>query len=174
MDKVEYLYFIPLLLYGIALNDLFVQFKLFLQPKFRYLPYVLTIIIFIEIIIFNVYEYYEFAKGLNTMNYFDYMFYLIPPVLSMMLVTSTVIKEDVENVEAAYDNTIRFTFTLLTLFFGFRLLSAFNVNDSLDIPRIIACILSIAYAITKRKVFFYIMFLLWLIGVVIRVKVLYF
>jgi hypothetical protein len=132
MDKIEYLYFIPLLLYGIALNDLFVQFKYFLQPKFRYAPYVLTILLFVEMLVFNVYEYFEYAQGMNVDNYFEYMFFLIPPVLSMMLVSSTIIKEEAEDIERAYHETIRYTYILLALLMVSRLLPVFKVNDHLQ------------------------------------------
>jgi hypothetical protein len=173
MDKIEYLYFIPLLLYGIALNDLFVQFKLFLQPKFRYAPYLITVVIFIEMTVFNVYEYYEFAKGFNADNYFEYMFYLIPPILSMMLVSSTVINESVEDVAEAYEKTIRYTFILLAVLMAFRLLSSFSSGSDLELPRAVVLVLSLFYAITKRKFFFYLMFAVWAIGVVIRLKMYY-
>ena len=41
MDAAEYLAFLPLLIYGIALADLFSQWKRLFNPKQLYLPYIL-------------------------------------------------------------------------------------------------------------------------------------
>ena len=53
MEAPEYLAFIPLLFYGIALADLLGQWRRFFDGDYFYLPYFLTTLIFTEVAIWN-------------------------------------------------------------------------------------------------------------------------
>ena len=64
MEASEYLAFIPLLIYGIALADLLGQWRRFFDRDYFYLPYFLTTLIFTENAIWSVYGYLEVTSHL--------------------------------------------------------------------------------------------------------------
>ncbi len=75
MGAVEYLLFIPLLIYGIALSDLFGEWKKIFNPSKLYIPYALTILLITEIGIYNVYIFFNISDMLAKSTYFIYCIY---------------------------------------------------------------------------------------------------
>ena len=57
MDPEEYLAFIPLLIYGLAIADLLNEWRRFFKKEQWYLPYTIMSIIFTETAIYNVFIY---------------------------------------------------------------------------------------------------------------------
>ena len=84
MDASEYLAFLPMLLYGIALADLFSQWKRLFSPKQLFLPYLLLTIMLTETALYNVFIYAKLLDELKGLSYFGYLKYLIPPFLFML------------------------------------------------------------------------------------------
>ncbi len=71
--RFNYLYFLPLLLYGIALAELFSQWKRFFNPGQIFLPYLLMTIILTETALYNVFIYAKLIDQLIGLNYFNYL-----------------------------------------------------------------------------------------------------
>lgn len=55
MDPIEYLLFIPLLIYGIVLTRLLGEWRRFFDTANWHGPYVVTIVVFTEVAIWNIY-----------------------------------------------------------------------------------------------------------------------
>ena len=72
MQPSEYLAFIPLLIYGLALADLLGQWRRFFEREYFYLPYFLVTLIFTEVAIWNVFIYLGVTKQLEGISYFQY------------------------------------------------------------------------------------------------------
>ena len=88
MDPAEYLAFVPLLIYGIALADLLGQWRRFFDKDYFYFPYFLTTIIFTEAAVWNVYKYLEVVTNLEGVSYAQYWAYLVQPVLFLITVSA--------------------------------------------------------------------------------------
>jgi hypothetical protein len=86
MSSGEILAFIPSLLYGIALAELFSQWRRFFQKQYRYWPYVITTVIFTEIAIWNVYLFLVQIQDSTLITYHEYWLFLIQPIVFLMLV----------------------------------------------------------------------------------------
>ena len=69
MIPSEYLAFIPLLIYGIALADLLSQWKRLFNPKDLFIPYLLMTIILTETALYNVFVYAEVINKLGGQTY---------------------------------------------------------------------------------------------------------
>ena len=65
MDATEYLAFLPLLIYGIALADLFSQWKRLFNPRLLFIPYLLLTIILTETALYNVFVYAKLLDELT-------------------------------------------------------------------------------------------------------------
>ena len=84
MKASEVLAFLPLLIYGIAIAELFSQWKRFIDFKSLYLPYTLLTILLTEIALYNVYLFSQLVGEINTMNYKRYLLYIVPPFIFMI------------------------------------------------------------------------------------------
>ena len=88
MDPAEYLAFVPLLFYGIALADLLGQWRRFFDRSYFYFPYFFTTIMFTESAIWNVYQYLDIVAILDGVRYAQYWLYLIQPIIFLITVSA--------------------------------------------------------------------------------------
>jgi hypothetical protein len=161
MNTSEYFAFLPLLLYGIALADLFSQWKRFFNPKKWFLPYLLFTIILTETALYNVYIYAELVDQLAGLSYFNYLFYLIPPFL--FLITTYIFTPDQDSdTEEYFIMQMPVFLSLLALFVASHFLFDFDENPSTLIGRLIAILLIIVTGITRKIWLFYIIVALWI------------
>ena len=85
MSATDYLSFLPLLIYGIAIADLFSHWKRLFDIKTFFLPYALFTIMLTEVALYNVFIYAELINDLEGLASGQYLMYLLPPFLFMMV-----------------------------------------------------------------------------------------
>ena len=88
MDSTEYLAFVPLLFYGIALADLLGEWRRFFDKKYFYWPYSLTTVMLTELAVRNVFLYLEVVQGMDGQSYFRYWLHLVQPMIFLMVVSA--------------------------------------------------------------------------------------
>ena len=162
MVASEYLAFLPLLLYGIALADLFSQWKRFFNPKKIFLPYVLLTIILTETALYNVFIYAELIDELAGLSYFSYLLYLIPPFLFMLTANIFTPDKDSET-EEYFMRQMPVFLSLLALFVASHFFYDFDEKISSLAGRIIAILFILLTAITRKVWLFYILVAIWLL-----------
>jgi hypothetical protein len=160
MDATEYLAFLPLLLYGIALADLFSQWKRFFNPEKWFLPYLLFTIILTETALYNVFIYAELIDELAGLSYFQYLSYLLPPFL-FMLTTNNFTPDEDSDTEKYFRKQMPVFFSLLALFVSSHYLYDFDENLSMLIGRFIAILFILIAGITRKIWLFYVLVALW-------------
>ncbi len=109
MEATEYLAFLPLLIYGIALADLFREWKRFLNLKEIFLPYLIVTIILTETALYNVFSFAGLLKNLEGLTYSSYLLYLAPPFLFMLATSFFTPEEDSDTEEYFMKNMPVFT-----------------------------------------------------------------
>ena len=160
MQTSEYFAFLPLLLYGIALADLFSQWKRFFNPKKWFLPYLLFTIILTETALYNVYIYAELVDQLAGLSYYNYLFYLIPPFL--FLITTYIFTPDQDSdTEEYFLKQMPVFLSLLALFAASHFLYNFNENFPTIVGRSIAILVILVTGISRKIWMFYIVVALW-------------
>ena len=160
MEASEYLAFLPLLIYGIALADLFNQWKRFFNPKELYIPYLLLTIILTETALYNVFIYAELIDNLVGLSYFSYLSYLIPPFLFML--TANIFTPDQDSdTEEYFLKQMPVFLSLLALFAASHFLYNFNENFPTIVGRLIAILVILVTGIFRKIWMFYIVVALW-------------
>jgi len=161
MEASEYLAFLPLLIYGIALADLFSQWKRFFTPKELYIPYLLFTIILTETALYNVFIYAELIDQLVGLSYFSYLTYLIPPFLFML--TANIFTPDQDSdTEEYFLRQMPFFLSLLALFAASHFLYNFNENHHTIVGRLVAILVILVTGISRKIWMCYIVAALWL------------
>ena len=162
MEATEYLSFLPLLIYGIALVDLFSQWKRFFTPRQLFIPYLLLTIMLTETALYNVFVYAKLLDHLEGLSYFNYLLYLLPPFLFMLTVHIFTPDHDSDTKDYFFKQMPIF-FTLLALFAACHFLYDFDEN----LLTIIALVMLIAVifitGISRKIWMFYIISGLWLL-----------
>ena len=162
MNASQYLSFLPLLLYGIALADLFSQWKRFFKPGQIFIPYLLMTIILTETAVYNVFVYAKLIDQLSGLNYFNYLMYLIPPFL-FLLTTHTFTPDPDSETEEYFKKQMPIFLTLFSLFAASKFLYEFDENLPILVIRILAIALMILTGIFRKIWMIYIICAIWLI-----------
>jgi len=162
MIPSEYLAFIPLLIYGIALADLLSQWKRLFNPKDLFIPYLLMTIILTETALYNVFVYAEVINKLGGQTYLNYLAYLLPPFL-FMLTTNIFTPDSGSDTEEYFKKHMPVFMTLLALFIASHFLFDFNENPSTIVGRIVAGLLVFAAGIFRKKWLIYVIAGIWAI-----------
>lgn len=115
MSATEYFVFIPLLIYGMAMAELFGEWKRLIDPEQWYLPYLLMTIMLSELAVYNVYIYAKLLDNLVGISYFNYLKYLVPPFLFLMTVHAFT-PDAQEKTEDYFVKRMPIFFTLLAAF----------------------------------------------------------
>lgn len=172
MDKSEYLLFIPLLIYGIALSDLFGRWKILLSPKNFYWPYPLTIFLFSESAIYNVFKYYYYSERLVDAHYFTYCAYLLPPIIFMMMsnfLTNNIDETKDSRLKFVFTERIKQVFILLAIFMLITALPFYQIDQGrFPYLKLVAIPFALLYAFSKKTVYFYLLITLWAAGVLLK------
>jgi len=156
MEVSDYLAFLPLLIYGIALADLFSQWKRLFTPKDLFIPYLFLTIILTETALYNVFVYAELIDQLVGFSYFIYLTYMIPPFLFML--TANIFTPDYgSDTEEYFMKQMPVFFTLLALFVASHFLYDIGENLATKIGRLVA-ILVIFITGISRKIWFHLLF----------------
>ncbi len=169
MDSGEYLAFIPLLFYGIALADLLGQWRRFFDKDYRYLPYFLTTIVFTEIAVWNVFGYLEVVMSLEHVGYAQYWGFLLQPMLFLLTVSALTPESDDTDTEAYFKSRMSLVYGLMALFVLTHMLAGLGWSAPFSYTRVVAVVLCFAIAVTRRVELIYVTALVWLFGLIQRI-----
>ncbi len=169
MQPSEYLAFIPLLIYGLALADLLGQWRRFFEKDYFYLPYFLVTLIFTEIAIWNVFIYLGVTQQLAGIGYFQYWLYLSQPMLFLITVAALTPETENKETEKYFKKRIPIVFGLMALYIGSHLFSNVGSTPALNVVRVITVVLLLIIATTRRVWLVYVASILWVISLFARV-----
>jgi hypothetical protein len=168
MDPAEYLAFVPLLFYGMALADLLGQWRRFFDRNYFYFPYFLTTIIFTEAAVWNVYLYLEIVNYLEGIRYAQYWLYLIQPILLLLTVSALTPDSEKQDTKSYFKERFSLVYTLAAIFVFSHFLSGFGSIRPLTYTRIVLFVLSVAIAITKKIGLIYLTGVVWFLSLLLR------
>ena len=168
MTKVEYLLFIPLLIYGIAIADLLSQWRRMFSVKSRFFPYMILTVILTEVAVYNVFSFLQKIDRLTDVNYAEYWLYLLPPLIFLLAVSALVVEKDEDANKEFFLKRVPVVFSLLAFYIFFHLLPMYAFYDSMWYLRIVLIALALLTAYTKNLNFFYVMALLWAASLFMR------
>ena len=169
MEASEYLAFIPLLIYGIALADLLGQWRRFFDRDYFYLPYFLTTLIFTENAIWSVYGYLEVTSHLAAIEYFQYWAYLLQPMLFLVIVSALTPELEIKDTKAYFIKRMPVVFGLMAVYIGSHFIANYGEISQLNIARFLAILLCIAMAISRRAWLVYVATALWVFSLFARI-----
>ena len=168
MSAAELLSFIPLLLYGVALADLFGQWRRFFDKDYLYWPYVLTTIIFTEIAIWNIYLFLVNVQDVELMSYFDYWTFLCQPILFLLIVHAFTPESETKDTAAYFKKRMRIVFVLFSIYIALHFLPGTGSTEQLNIARILGVVIGLIIAYTKYVPLIYAFTVVWLISLFFR------
>jgi len=162
MAADEYLAFLPLLIYGIALADLLGEWKRLFDIKNIFIPYILFTAFLTEIAIYNVFIYLTLVSQLADFEYYQYLFSLIPPFL-FMLTVNIFTPEKKESTKEYFLKNKPLIYILLALFLSSHFLFNFDESTMTITGRLIGVIALVAMGFYKKKWTLYFPIIIWLI-----------
>jgi hypothetical protein len=170
MDIVEYLLFIPLLIYGIALSELLGQWKRVFDVKNFYGPFLVTVVAFTETAIQNIYHHLEIFNKHKDHSYGSYLLGLAGPFFLLLAANSLSKDDDRDGVIDREEFRARLpsTYAFMGAFVALHLLPKFRTDDGKFALRIPIIVLLFGIAVTKKEWPIYVVGLLWLVGLVMR------
>ena len=164
MDTSEYLAFVPLLLYGIALADLLGQWRRFFEKKYLYWPYFLTTVMFTELAIRNVFLYIAVVRELDGIRYFHYWMELTQPMIFLMAVSALTPDSADRDTKDYFEKRITIVFALLAVFIASHFLPAYGVTVTMNYARVAAVVICVSIAVTRKVWLVYVLGGLWFLG----------
>ncbi|MGA9540537.1 MAG: hypothetical protein WBQ77_05755 [Methyloceanibacter sp.] len=168
MEASEYLAFLPLLIYGIALADLLSQWRRFFDRDYFYLPYFLATLLFTENAIWSVYGYLEVTSHLDGIGYFQYWAYLLQPMLFLVIVSALTPDPENKDTEAYFIKRMPVVFGMMAVYIGSHFIADYGEMSSLNVARVLAILLCIVMAVSKRAWLVYVATALWLFSLYAR------
>jgi hypothetical protein len=168
MEPAEYLAFIPLLFYGMALAELLSQWRRFFDKDFLYWPYILTTIVFTEVAIFNVYLYLDVTEVLAGIGYYQYWRYLSQPIVFLLTVSALTPEAENRNTEAYFKQRLPIIFGLMAVFIASHLLPGLGNSVQVNPARIAAIAICLLIAFTRKVELVYVMTVVWLVSLFMR------
>lgn len=172
MDPIEYLLFIPLLMYGIVLTQLFGEWKRFFDLENWHGPYIITVVVFTEIAVWNIYTFLDVISREPSHSYLSYLGLLAPPFLLMLSVNALLAGEGasglVDRVE--FRNRMRLSYFFMGCFVMFHFVPIFGQDDGLNPPRVAASAILFLAAWLKRERLVYLLGVIWLVGLAMRIR----
>lgn len=168
MSSGEILAFIPLLLYGIALAELFGQWRRFFEKQYRYWPYVFVTLVFTEIAIWNVYLFLVQIQDSTLITYNEYWLFLIQPIIFLLLVHAFTPEVELKDTETYFKKRIPLVFGLSAIYFALHLTPDFGLSNYAMWFRIIGIIICLIIALTRNIKAIYAFGILWLLSLYFR------
>ena len=168
MSAAELLSFIPLLLYGVALADLFGQWRRFFDKEYLYWPYVLTTVIFTEIAIWNIYLFLLDVQDIELLSYYDYWTVLLQPILFVLIVHAFTPESEVKDTESYFRKRMTMVFTLFAIYIALHFLPGMTGDPAMNYPRFFGVAICLIIAFTRYIPLVYIFTAIWVISLFFR------
>ena len=170
MDLIEYLLFIPLLIFGIVLTDLLGEWRRFFDRRHWHAPYLITIVVFTEIAVWTMFGFLDVINKQSNHTYLSYVALLSAPFTFLLSVNALLADERrgglVDPLEFAA--RMRLSYFFMGCFISLHFLPLFNLHEGFDAPRALAAGTMFAVAATGRDWAVYATGALWLVTVAIR------
>ena len=172
MDPIEYLLFIPLLMYGIVLTHLFGEWKRFFDLENWHAPYIITIVVFTEIAIWNIYTFLDVISRDESHSYLAYLGLLAAPFLFMLSVNALLAGEGTDGIvdREEFGSRIRLSYFFMGCFVLFHFAPVFGPDDGLNGPRVIAAVVLFLVAWRREERLVYLLGVVWLISLAVRIN----
>ena len=170
MDSSEYLAFIPLLIYGLAVADLLGEWKRLFDRKNWYLPYLLLTVIFTEVAIYNVFIYVKLVHEMVGQTYASYLIYILPPFVFLLVVNSFT-PDKGDNTKDYFKRNMPIFLILFGAFVATHFLFGFEERSTTVVGRIFAIVAVIITGIFRKTWMIYALTVLWLILLTTRFDV---
>lgn len=167
MSASEYLAFLPLLIYGIALADLFRQWNRFMDLKQIFIPYLLLTVILTETALFNVFLFADLLDSLEGLSYSDYLSYLAPPFLFLLTVIFFTPDEGDET-KAYFMKNMPVFLSLFALFTASHFLFDFSETKSMLALRILGILIILLTGLMRKKWMVYLIGVLWILSLIMK------
>jgi hypothetical protein len=170
MDLIEFLLFIPLLIYGIAVTDLLSRWRRLFDIEHWYAPYIITVIAFTETAVWNIYNFLELFTRRESTDYPQYLVVLAGPLLLLLAVNSLVQEDDGNNMVSREEflARVRKTYLLMGFFVVLHLLPRFRAPDAMFLLGAAGALTLFVTAIFRREWLVYVVGGLWAVGLVHR------
>ena len=168
MSAAELLSFIPLLLYGVALADLFGQWRRFFDKDYLYWPYVFTTIIFTEVAIWNVYLFLVDIQDAELLSYFDYWSFLCQPILFLLIVHAFTPESETKDTATYFKKRITIVFTLFAIYIALHFLPGMGDASELNLPRLLGIVICLVIAFSRYIPLVYVFAVIWVISLFFR------
>lgn len=169
MRTLEYLGFIPLLMYGLGLADLLSQWKRLFDRKEWYLPYTIFTIVLTEIAVYNVFIYFNLLAKLPGQNYYTYLSYLLPPFLFLLTIRAFTPEND-EDTKQHFVKRMPIFFSLLAAFILSHFVFNYEESIYMHIVRLFVVVILIVVGFTRKMWLVYLIALIWLVSFLFRGK----
>lgn len=167
MDTTQYLAFVPLLIYGMGLTTLMIDWKRIFEPGQIFLPYTLLSVVLSEVAIYNIFIYIRLIGEFKEHNYISYLLFLLPPTL--FYITANVFTPDGGTETKTYFiNRMRLFFTLFAVMIGSHFLYDIEVTNHATIIRLVYIAVLLLIVILKKTWMSYVVVFLWLISFIVR------
>ena len=167
MNASEVLANLPLLIYGIAIAELFSQWRRFINFQKVYPPYALLTIILTEVAIYNVFLFAQLVDEIQNMTYRKYLMYLFPSIVFMITVYSfTPERED--DTEEYFKKNIPIVFSLISIFVASHFLYVFDEIRGVVLGRISILIWLILIVILRKVWMIYVFIVIWFLLLFLR------
>jgi hypothetical protein len=172
MDPIEYLLFIPLLMYGIVLTHLFGEWKRFFDFDNWHGPYIVTIVVFTEVAVWNIYTFLDVISREESHSYLSYLGLLAAPFLFMLSVNALLDGERrgglVDREE--FRSRMRLSYFFMGCFVALHFVPLFSSDDGLNRPRVAAAGILFLVAWLNQERLVYLLGVVWLATLVVRVQ----
>lgn len=170
MDIIEFLLFIPLLIYGIALSQLLGQWKRFFDIENFHGPFVVTVIAFTEVAVSNIYSFLEIFTARDDHSYLSYLLDLSGPFLLLLAVNALVKDDNHDGIvdRDEFHGRMRLTYGFMAAFVAHHLIPGFRADDGILWLRLPAIVVMLAIAITRKEWIVYVLGLIWLVGFILH------
>ena len=140
----------------------------FFDRESFYLPYFLTTVVFTELAIWNVYGYLDVVQQLEEANYRQYLGYLLQPMIFLLTVSALTPELEASDTKAHFQKRVSLIYGLMAAFIGCHLFIGYDQPASRVAVRLVATVLLIAIAVTRRTAIIYALFVVWTLGLVSR------
>ncbi len=171
MSAEEYLLFIPLLIYGIVLSRLLAEWKRFFDLGNWHGPYIVTIVVFTEIAIWNIFSFLDVFRGEADSTYLRYLAILFAPFLLLLSVNALLKDESGDGLvdREEFAERMRLSFALMGGFIALHLLPQYRADDGEFLFRLPALAIVLAVAWLRKESLIYLLGVVWLVSLFHRI-----
>lgn len=160
MAEKEYFLILPLLLYGLAISDLVNSWRSFFIKERRYMPYVLTSLVLLELSFWNFYRMHHWMTEDTFSTYFSYFKVLLPPLVFLLVVAVFTPDHDVSDIRGYFTRNMTIIFTAMAVFTALHFI--FEPNTHV-VPRLVGIVILLVTAVLRKP---------WMVYVLVAFRVL--